>query len=177
MKKSDPAPVVDLNQHRRTRRAATFIAKTMSTAAMEPLADEFGCGTYTRNLPEVDLDLSVVLGSGPSAAKMLSWARGRAKNLVVLQLRDPLEAVAEARVHIVLVDGGAAFFPNYRLFKRKPSRGHSRWWLIDPVNPILFRLSRKGPVPTLSRPFSRAAERDQGLASAQRKLAEFIWRV
>jgi hypothetical protein len=174
MKKSDPAPVVDLNQQRRLRRAATFIAKAMSTGAMEPPAGEIDRGTYTRYLPGVDLDLSVGRGAGPAVSKMLSWARRRAKNLLVLQLRDPSAAVVEARVHIVLVDGGVAFFPNYRLFSSEPCRGHPRWWLIDVVNPIVFHLGREGPVPTLSRPFSRAAERERGLAIAEQKLADFI---
>lgn len=47
MKMSDPLAVVDLNEDRRLRRAATFIAKAMSASALEPQADEIDRGTYT----------------------------------------------------------------------------------------------------------------------------------
>lgn len=100
MKKSAPPSVVYLDQQRRIRRAATFIARGMSASALEPLAGELERGTWTRHLPEVGVDLSVCRGGGPSAVNMLSWARRRATNLVVVQIRDPREGVADAAVHV-----------------------------------------------------------------------------
>lgn len=177
MKKFDLSRVVSLEQHRRTRRAAIFIAQTMSAAAMELVEDEIGRGTYTRHLPEIGFDLSVGRDKEPSAAKMLTWARSRAKNLVFVHLRDAQKPVAGATLHIVLVDGGTAFFPGYHLFRGQAAPGRPQWWFVNPGNPVLLRLGRQGPVPTVDEPFSSGAERDHGILMAERELADVIWRV
>jgi len=171
MKQPTSPSVIRLDERRRVRRAAVFLAATMSTSTLEIVARTGSGFPYTRYLPELDLDLWVARSPSPAADEMLSWARSRGKSLMLLRLRDAAEEIADGTVHLVLLDGGAVFLAGYSLYT--PDRRN--WWLVDRGGPILLRLTPEGPVPTLRAPFADEVERERGVARAGRAFARFVW--
>ena len=173
MNRSNSTPIANLAEQRRLRRAAAFLAQTMSASTMRRPAGNYCAGAYTRYLPKQDLDLSVSRSPGPSDREMLAWARSRGKSLVLLRLRDPMVGIAESSIDLVMVDGGTVFLPGYSLYTG--DRRH--FWLIDRHGPVFMRLTEHGLIPTVTPPFRMEIERQHGLARADRAFSDFVWSV
>ena len=172
MNQTPPTSVVSLDQARRLRRLACFIAATMGAQTLNSLPG-LGCALADlKHIPGPDIDVSTTRVPAPALRReLLGSVRCRRTNCILARLRDPIEGIAEVTFDIALYDTGVVLLNRHSLFTIEGTR----WWLAGRPGEVLLRLTPDGPIPTLTEPWSNARERWAGEAEADSLISAFVW--
>jgi hypothetical protein len=166
------AEVLSLDEARRARHAILFLAATMSGGDGQSLS-RLGCPIpQLRYFRHPDVDIGIIRGAGPPCREVAAWARRRQVSCMVGRLWDR-RPFAELIVEIYLADGsGSDPFGDLHLW----TADHDRWWLVGRLeDPLLFALTRDGPIPTLTRPYRDEDDFVQGKTNADKLLSALLW--
>lgn len=176
-----PESIVSLAKRRRLRRALEFLATTMGTtfddtrpAPSHPFDD-------LKQLSGLQIDVAAVRAIGLKLRRaLLAHVRARQRSAIVVRLHDPVEGIAEisGAIDLVLFDVGVCLLNDLSLWT--DGRG---WWLLGRPGDVMFRLTKEGPVPTLTPPWTYAGisaadagrQRWNGIAAAEQLFAAYVW--
>lgn len=171
MNSSPRSGVLSLDEARRAKHAALFLAATMSGGQGQSL-NRLGCPVaHLRYFKRPDVDIGIVRGAGPPSRHIVNWVRRRQVTCMVGRLWER-EPFAELSVDTYLEERGVAVLENYNLW----TRDCFRYWLVGRIgDPLLLELTRDGPVPTLTRPFRNEDELNRGKTTADELLSALLW--
>jgi hypothetical protein len=173
MNTSSQAGVLSLDEARRAKHALLFLGATMSGGQGQSLS-RFGSPVAPlRYFRRPDIDIGIVRGAGPPSREVVGWVKRRQVACMIGRLWER-EPFAELTVDTYFADGaGAGNLDNLHLWT---SDGGDRFWLAGRFNdPLLLKLTRDGPVPTLSRPFRDEDELACGKTQADQLLSALLW--
>ncbi|HEX8309664.1 MAG TPA: hypothetical protein VF614_00005 [Chthoniobacteraceae bacterium] len=173
--------IVSLAKRRRLRRALEFLAVTMGATFDDTHptpAHRFGDLKQLCGLP---IDVAAVRAIGPKLRReLLAHVRAHQRSALMVHLRDPVEGIVEISngIDLALYDVGVCVLDGLSLWTE--GKG---WWLVGRPGDVLFRLTKQGPVPTLTPPWTYAGissadagrQRWNGIAAAEQLFAAYVW--
>ncbi|HEX8481129.1 MAG TPA: hypothetical protein VF650_04425 [Allosphingosinicella sp.] len=173
MNPSSQAGVLSLDAARRAKHALLFLGATMSGGQGQSLSRLGSPVAPLRYFQRPDIDIGVVRGAGPPSREVVAWVKRRQVACMIGRLWER-EPFAELTVDTYFADGaGAGNLDNLHLWT---SDSGDRFWLAGRLNdPLLLKLTRDGPVPTLSRPFRDEDGLARGKTNADRLLSALLW--
>jgi hypothetical protein len=172
MNLSSQAGVLSLDAARRAKHALLFLGATMSGGHGQSLS-RFGSPVAPlRYFRRPDIDIGIVRGAGPPSREVVAWVKRRQVACMIGRIWER-EPFAELTVDTYFADGaGAGNLDNLHLW----TLDCTSFWLVGRIgDPLLLRLTRDGPVPTLSRPFRDEDELARGKTNADRLLSALLW--
>lgn len=169
MSRRPKSQVVSLDDTRRAKRAALFLAAAMSGGngfALRGACPIPGLKYFAG--PRVDI--AVPAGALPSEREVLAWVRHRQMTCMIGRL---LKRGEQSRlvVDVYLADGGIVALTGYRLAF---SENGPRWLVGGSEDAVALRLRPEGPIPTIASPFADEIELATAKAKADEQLAAFL---
>jgi hypothetical protein len=172
--------VLSLDEARRAHNALLFLAATMGGKNGKRPRLVGRPVPHMRYFQRPDVDIAIVRGAEPPVRDMVDWVRRRQTTCMIGRLWDR-KPFAELVLTVFLSDahtgpnsgrGVAALDNELHLF----TPDGDRWWLAGRLeDPLLFALTRDGPVPTLAKPFRNEDELVRGKTSADKLLSAALW--
>ena len=171
MNLSSQTSVLSLDEARRAKYAALFLAATMTGGQGQSLNRLGGPVAHLRYFKRPDVDIGIVRGAGPPSRHIVTWVRRRQVTCMVGRLWER-EPFAELSVDTYLEDRGVAVLQDYHLW----TSDCTRFWLVGRFDDaLLLQLTKAGPVPTLTRPFRDEDELNRGRTTADQLLSALLW--
>jgi hypothetical protein len=169
MSRPPESEVASLKDARHARRAALFLAATMSGGDGHGLGDAACPIPGLRYFAGPRVDISVA-GALPSEREILAWVRHRQTTCMIGRLYPRGEQLTLA-VDVYLADRGIVALTGFRLAF---SEDGQRWLVGRAEDPVALRLRPEGPIPTLAPPFADPLELVAAKARADEALAAFL---
>jgi hypothetical protein len=179
MNDDPPESIVSLAKRRRLRRTLEFLAATMGTRLDDSKpapAHRFG---DLKQLAGLAIDVAAVRAIAPKLRReLLAHVRLRRQSCILARLRDPIENIVEITVDVALWDVGVCTLHDLSLYN-----SGENFWLIGRPGDVLFRLTKEGPIPTMTEPWAHprisaedaGRQRWSGISEAERLLSDYIW--
>lgn len=170
MSRRSKSEVISLADTRLAKRAALFLAATMSGANGHSLRGEDCPIPGLKYFAGPRVDIAVAADGLPSEREILAWVRRRQTTCMIGRLcrRGEKQALL---IDVYLADGGIVALTGYRLAFSEEGR---RWLVGGAEDPVALRLRPEGPVPTLEPPFADEIELVAAKARADEQLAVFL---
>jgi hypothetical protein len=168
-----PQPIVlSLDEARRARHAALLLGATMSGGQGQSLSHLGSPVAQLRYFRRPDIDIGIVRGDAPPSGEVVAWVRRRQVACMIGKLWER-EPFIELAVDTYFADGaGAGVLGNLHLW----TLDCIAFWLVGRIgDPLLLKLTKDGPVPTLTRPFKDEDELIRGKTNADELLSALLW--
>jgi hypothetical protein len=173
--------IVSLAKRRRLRRALEFFAATMGTTFDDTRPTPAHRFDDLKQLCGLSIDVAAVRAIGPKLRReLLAHVRAHQRSAFLVHLRDPLEGIVEVSngIDLALFDVGVCILDRLSLWTNG-----SGWWIVGRPGDVLFRLTKEGPIPTLTPPWTYAGispadagrQRWNGIAAAEQLFAAYVW--
>jgi hypothetical protein len=172
MNPSSQPTVLSLDEARRARHAALILGATMSGGQGQSLSRLGSPVAQLRYFQRPDIDIGIVRGAAPSSREVVAWVRRRQVTCMIGKLWER-EPFIELTIDTYFAYGaGAGALDNLHLW----TLDCIGFWLVGRIgDPLLLRLTKDGPIPTLTRPFKDEDELARGKTNADELLSALLW--